>query len=96
MGTKVESALTDLAKACRRNGHLLVADGETTAWASSWGLLTECRNARTGFILQPDSVDGDTVVRTSLPRCRRSDFPVGRGYWISAGKTTRIQLPLVD
>lgn len=96
VGTKVESALTDLAKACRRNGHLLVADGETTAWASSWGLLTECRNARTGFILQPDSVDGDTVVRTSLPRCRRSDFPVGRGYWISAGKTTRIQLPLVD
>lgn len=96
VGTKVETALTELVKLCRRNGHLLVADGETSGWGSSWGLLTECRNARTGMLLQPDTVDGDTVVRTSLPRTKRGDFPVGRGYWVSAGKATRVQLPLVD
>mgnify|MGYP000858389456 FL=1 len=96
VGTKVESALTEVVKLCRRNGHLLVADGETTSWGSSWSLLTEARNARTGFLLQPDAGDGDSVLRTSLPRCKRTDFPVGRGYWVAAGRSTRVQLPLVD
>lgn len=96
VGTKVESALTEVIKLCRRNGHLLVADGETTSWSSSWQMLTEARNARTGLLLQPDAVDGDSVLRTSLPRCKRSDFPPGRGFWVSAGKATKVQLPLVD
>jgi S-DNA-T family DNA segregation ATPase FtsK/SpoIIIE len=96
VGTKVESAMTELVKLCRRNGHLMVVDGETTGWGSSWAMLTEARNARTGILLQPDSGDGDNVVRTSLPRCKRADFPVGRGYWVTAGRATRVQLPLVD
>jgi S-DNA-T family DNA segregation ATPase FtsK/SpoIIIE len=96
VGSKLESSLTELVKSCRRNGHPLILDGETTGWSSSWPMLTEARNARTAFLLQPDGGDGDSVVRTSLPRCRRADFPVGRGYWVTAGKATRVQLPLVD
>lgn len=96
LGTKVEAILTDLVKLCRRNGHPLIVDGETSSWSSSWPMLTEARNARTALLLQPDSGDGDAVARTPLPRCRRADFPVGRGFWVSAGKSTRVQLPLVD
>ena len=73
-----------------------MAEGESTAWNSPWPLVMEIRNARTGLLLQPDQPDGDTLLRTSLPRVRRADLPPGRGFWVTAGKALKVQLPLAD
>ena len=96
VSSAAESGLTDLIKQCRRNGHLLVAEGESTTWSSIWQLILEVRNAKTGILLQPDQSDGDTLLRTSLPRVKRADYPPGRGFFVKGGRWTKIQLPLVD
>lgn len=96
VSSMVEGPLSELVKLCRRNGHLLIAEGESTAWASPWPLVMEVRNARTGLLLQPDQMDGDNLLRTSLPRVRRADFPPGRGFWIKAGTATKVQIPVGD
>lgn len=96
VSTAADGAMTELIKQCRRNGHLLVAEGETTTWASIWQMVLEVRNAKTGLLLQPDQSDGDTLLRTSLPRVKRADYPPGRGFFIKGGRWAKVQLPLVD
>jgi len=91
----VESQFTDLVRNCRNNGHLLIAEGEASGWNSSWTMLSEVKNSRTGLLLQPDPMDGDMVLRTPLPRFRKSDPIPGRGWWIAAGKATKVQVPWV-
>lgn len=95
VGTPVENALTEVVTLCRRNGHFLLADGEGSSWSKFSTLGNECKADRTGLLLQPDQADGDNLLRTQLPRCKRADFPPGRGYWVAGGKATKIQLPLV-
>jgi S-DNA-T family DNA segregation ATPase FtsK/SpoIIIE len=56
----------------------------------------EVKAGRNGVLLQPDSLDGETIFKTSLPRTARADFSPGRGYYISRGKFTRIQVPVAD
>jgi len=96
VGSVVEEEMTALVRLCRRNGHLLVAEGESAAWGSPWPLVMEIRNARTGLLLQPEQADGDNLLRTPLPRARRSDFPPGRGFWVKADKAAKVQLPLIE
>lgn len=96
VGTPLEQPLQKLVQALRRGGHPIVAEGESTAWNSPWPLVMEVRNGRTGLLLQPDQPEGDTLLRTSLPRVRRADLPPGRGFWIRGGKAHKVQLPLAD
>ncbi|WP_431278135.1 hypothetical protein [Leifsonia poae] len=63
---------------------------------SSWPLLGEVKNGRRGILLQPDSMEGDLLLKTPLPRLNRSEFPPGRGMYIAKGKFARVQVPLVD
>jgi len=90
-----DKPIQDLTKAIRGSDHLLVAEAETAGWAATWPLLGEVKNGRRGLILQPENLDGDTILKTSLPRAAKGEFPVGRGAWIARGKHTRVQLPLV-
>ena len=94
LGTPADDALVTLIKAAKRSTNLLIAEAETSSWTSSWPLMAEVKSGRTGVILQPDNLDGDTIFKTSLPRAARTDFPPGRGYYIARGKFTRIQLPV--
>jgi len=96
VGTPVDLPLLEVLKACRRNGHLVVVEGESSSWGSPWPLLTDARAARTGVLLQPEQMDGDSLLRTSLPRVRRKDFPAGRGFLIRAGTARKIQIPVVE
>ncbi len=96
LGGAAEQPLTDAIKAARRNDHLVVAEGETTSWGSSWPLVAEVRNARRGLVLQPDQVDGEAIFRTPFPRMARADFPVGRCEVVESGRLRRVQLPLVE
>ncbi|WP_255372020.1 FtsK/SpoIIIE domain-containing protein [Cellulosimicrobium sp. CUA-896] len=93
--TPADKALQDLTKAIRTSDHLLVAEAETAAWSSTWPLLSEVKNGRRGLLLQPENLDGDTILRTSLPRAGKGEFPPGRGAWVARGRHVRLQLPLV-
>ena len=95
-GTPVEPQLTEIVTLCRRNGHLMIADGEGSSWSKFSALPNEAKADRTGLLLQPDMNDGEALLRTGLPRCKRADFPPGRGYWVKAGKAVKVQLPLVE
>jgi len=93
--TPADRGLVALAKAVRPTRHLVVADGETSAWSAPWPLLAEFKAARRGLLLQPDPADGDVILRTPLPRAPRAEFPSGRGAWVARGKAVRVQLPWV-
>ncbi len=89
-----DAALVELIKAVKRSDHLLIGEAETSAWTSGSLVYSEIRNARRGILLQPDSSEGDVVLRTTFPRSLRSEFPPGRGNWVAGGKVHRVQLPL--
>ena len=94
--TPADSAIVELARAAKRSDHLVIAEAEMSAWGSSWPLMGEFKNARRGFLLQPETVEGDILLKTALPRLNRSEFPPGRGMYIAKGKAARVQLPLVE
>ncbi|CAN5327542.1 FtsK/SpoIIIE domain-containing protein [soil metagenome] len=94
LSTVADTPIVDLVRAVKRSDHLLIAEAETSAWSSSWPLFAELKNARRGLLLQPDTLEGETILRTALPRVTRSEFPPGRGYYIASGKANRVQLPL--
>jgi S-DNA-T family DNA segregation ATPase FtsK/SpoIIIE len=96
LSTPADAALTELIKAIKRSNHFLVAESEISAWNSSWPLLAEVKSARTGLLLQPETMEGEMVLRTAFPRASRADFPVGRGYFVARGKVVRVQLPIAD
>ncbi|WP_243062363.1 FtsK/SpoIIIE domain-containing protein [Humibacter sp. RRB41] len=91
-----DAPLVELIKAVRRSDHFLLAEGETSGWGSSWGLMAEVKNGRRGFLLQPESMEGDLLLKTPLPRFARSEFPPGRGMYIAKGTFERVQIPLPD
>ncbi|MEO7721061.1 MAG: FtsK/SpoIIIE domain-containing protein [Pseudolysinimonas sp.] len=90
-----DGPIVELSKAVRRSDHFLVAEGEMSAWGSSWPLMGEIKNGRRGLLLQPETVDGDILLKTTLPRISRAEFPPGRGMYIAKGASNRVQLPLV-
>lgn len=95
ISSAADPMLSELVKALRRNGHLVVAEGETSGW-TSWQLAMEIRSGATGLLLSPDQQDGEALLRTALPRVKRADFPPGRGFWIQSGKAVKVQVPLVE
>lgn len=95
VNSPVEMPLTEMLSNARRNGHIVIAECDLSEVMQYGPVLTEIRQSRTGFLLQPESMD-EPVLRTPLPRCNRIDFPPGRGLWIRGGKTLRVQLPYLD
>ncbi|MCF6378473.1 FHA domain-containing protein [Nocardioides KLBMP 9356] len=94
VGTLAEMDLEALVVSARRNGHLVVAEGETASWSSAYGGLGDAvKAARTALLLQPDANDGDTLAKTTLPNVKQADFAVGRGYWVRGGVATQVQVP---
>ncbi|NYD87964.1 FtsK/SpoIIIE domain-containing protein [Cellulomonas oligotrophica] len=93
IGTTAETPLLSLIKSARRNGHLVIAEGETPTWASGWPLIAEVRNTRRGLVLAPETHDGDTLFRVPFPRASRATYPPGRGVWVEAGRTRLVQIP---
>ncbi len=94
VGSLAEMDLESLVVSARRNGHLVVAEGETASWSSAYGGLGDAvKAARTALLLQPDANDGDTLSKTTLPNVKQADFAVGRGYWVRGGVATQVQVP---
>ncbi|WP_165356856.1 FtsK/SpoIIIE domain-containing protein [Nocardioides zhouii] len=94
VGTAAEADLQAVVVSARRNGHLVVAEGETASWSSAYGDLGEAvKAARAALLLQPDANDGDSLAKTTLPNVKQADFAVGRGYWVRGGVATQVQIP---
>jgi S-DNA-T family DNA segregation ATPase FtsK/SpoIIIE len=89
-----DGAVVALTKAAKRGNALLIAEADTGTWASSLPLFGEVKSNRRGLLLQPDTIEGDSILKTAFPRVARSDFPVGRGFYAARGKVERVQIPL--
>jgi S-DNA-T family DNA segregation ATPase FtsK/SpoIIIE len=91
-----EAKVTDVVEAAVRSRQIVVAEGETGAMGSSWGVLKVLKAARHGIALVPDQFDGDAVYKTPFPPLARSDYPPGRGIYVHGGRLTRLQVALPD
>ncbi|MET0735729.1 MAG: FtsK/SpoIIIE domain-containing protein [Microbacterium sp.] len=91
----LELRLTELIQRAGRGEALVIAEGELSEWTSNFGLLGDIKAARRGVILQPDTVDGELVLRTPFPRLGRGEFPVGRGILAQRGRIARVHFPAV-
>jgi S-DNA-T family DNA segregation ATPase FtsK/SpoIIIE len=84
-----------LLQAMNNSDHLLIADAEISRASGSIGVLGEWKAGRQGIVLKPDTYDGDTIFKTPFGRVKRSDFPVGRGIFVQAGRAVTMQIPFV-
>jgi S-DNA-T family DNA segregation ATPase FtsK/SpoIIIE len=89
VGTAADMPLQEMVKKLASWGHIVIAEGDATAMASSYPLLVALRASRNGIALQPEQVDG-TVFRTQFPKLKRADFPPGRGLLVERG--SRVEL----
>jgi len=46
-------------------------------------------------VLKPDTYDGEAIFKIPFGRVKRSDFPVGRGIFVQAGRAVTMQIPFV-
>ncbi|MBF4562752.1 FHA domain-containing protein [Microbacterium sp. VKM Ac-2870] len=90
----IEMNLSTIVKRAGRGEVFFVVVGEMSEWTTNFGLLGEIKSARRGVVLQPETIDGEVVLKTPFPRLVRGELPVGRGILAHRGKTVRIQFPL--
>jgi S-DNA-T family DNA segregation ATPase FtsK/SpoIIIE len=91
----IEMHLATLVNRAGKGEAFLVVAGELGEWSSSFGLLGDIKAARRGVVLQPETIDGEIVLKVPFPRLARGEFPVGRGILAQRGKLVRVQFPLV-
>ncbi|GAA1852560.1 FtsK/SpoIIIE domain-containing protein [Microbacterium koreense] len=84
-----------LLQAMNNSDHLLVGEAEISRASGSIGVLGEWKTGRQGIVLKPDTYDGESVFKTPFGRVKRSDFPVGRGIFVQAGRAVTMQMPFV-
>lgn len=76
--------------------HMLIGEAEVKNRATgSISVLGEWKVGRQGIVLEADTYDGDSIFKTSFGRVKRSDFSVGRGMFVQAGRAITMQVPLV-
>lgn len=91
-GTGVEADLDKLIRACTRAGQFVVGENESASWSQAYVLAQPFKSGRRGLLLQPGETDGDMLLGTPLGRIRRADFPPGRGFLVSGGRATKLQV----
>ncbi|MFJ6279429.1 FtsK/SpoIIIE domain-containing protein [Arthrobacter subterraneus] len=87
-----ELGLSTLVKAAVKAGQWVVGEAETSTWSSAWNLSGPFKAGRRGLLLNPNELDGDTLLNTSLGRTAGNRFIPGRGYVIGRGKAYRVQV----
>lgn len=87
-----EMALQQLVKVAVSDGHWVIAEGESSTLGYGAGFLGTVKASRTGVVLQPDQESGSSLFKTAFPRIQRTDFPVGRGIYVIAGRHSVVQV----
>lgn len=93
LSTPADAPIVELIRAIKRTDHFLVGESESGTWGSMYPLLSEIRNARRGMLLQPESIEGETLMRTPFGRFAKREFPPGRAMAVLKGKPVRVQVP---
>jgi S-DNA-T family DNA segregation ATPase FtsK/SpoIIIE len=93
-GTSAEPFLSALVKACLDQDQLVVGEAEAIFFSSSFGLPGLLKTSRSGLVLQPDGVEGQSVFRSSFPGFNRADQPQGRGFLVQRGQAEMLQVAL--
>lgn len=94
--TSADSVLAALFATLRRSGHLIIAEGETSAWGSAWPLMSQIRRARRGLVLHPEPGDCENILRTTVPRQSAASVPPGRGVWVERSVGVVVQVPRLE
>jgi len=84
--------LGDLVGHIRAAGGLVLADGEISSLGAGYGLMSALKISRSGILLQPEQYDGESILKTPLPRFNRSSFPPGRGFLVESGRAFKLQV----
>lgn len=84
-----------LLQAMNNSDHMLIGEAEISRASGSIGVLGEWKTGRQGIVLKPDTYDGESIFKTPFGRVKRSDFPVGRGIFVQAGRAVTMQMPFV-
>ncbi|WP_309066653.1 FtsK/SpoIIIE domain-containing protein [Microbacterium sp.] len=84
-----------LLQAMNNSDHMLIGEAEISRASGSIGVLGEWKTGRQGIVLKPDTYDGDSIFKAPFGRVKRTDFPVGRGIFVQAGRTITMQVPFV-
>jgi len=84
-----------LLQAMNNSEHILIGEAEITRASGSIGVLGEWKSGRQGIVLKPDTYDGESIFKSPFGRVKRSDFPVGRGIFVQAGRAVTMQMPFV-
>ena len=87
-----EMAMQQLLKQCSVDGHLFLAEGETSSFSMSMGLVGQVKVGRAGLSLMPDPGDGPTIFKTSFPKLNAAELPPGRALLVRQGKAELIQI----
>ncbi|WP_125773491.1 FtsK/SpoIIIE domain-containing protein [Antribacter gilvus] len=94
--TSAESALDRFIRAAVRADQLVIGESETSTWSQAWTLAQPFKTSRSGILLTPGDLDGDTLLGVGLGRIRRNDFPAGRGFVIVGGRPRKMQVALPE
>jgi len=84
-----------LLQAMNNSDHMLIGEAEITRASGSIGVLGEWKSGRQGIVLKPETYDGESLFKVPFSRMKRSDFPVGRGIMVQAGRAITMQMPYV-
>jgi S-DNA-T family DNA segregation ATPase FtsK/SpoIIIE len=93
-GSVADLALQSLVKQCLADGHLVLAEGESSTLVSLGGLVGQLKSGRSGLALAPDPGDGPTIFKTPFPRLAPTDLLPGRGLLVGRGRADLVQLAL--
>jgi S-DNA-T family DNA segregation ATPase FtsK/SpoIIIE len=96
LNTPADTALQELVKAAIAAGHVVMAEGDPSVFGGSSPLLQALKSSRFGIALQPEQLEGAMVFKTNFPRVTRAQFPVGRGLFVSGGRSGIIQLAVPE
>ncbi len=96
LNSDADPPLQKLLKVARAGDQFVLAEGETSSLTGSWPLLQAVKVNRTGIVLQPDQMDGESLLRTPFPRVARRDFPLGRGMFVVGGKWYLVQVAIEE
>ncbi|MEU4828047.1 FtsK/SpoIIIE domain-containing protein [Actinomadura sp. NPDC023710] len=93
--TELDEALTAVLRTARDGEHAVVIGGTTDDLGRGYrGFLSDTRRSRSGVLLSVDSPDDGDLFGLRLPRNAPLGGPTGRGLFVAAGATTRIQVAL--
>jgi S-DNA-T family DNA segregation ATPase FtsK/SpoIIIE len=95
-GTPAEAPLNQFVKACVLAEQMVVGEAESSTWTKAFAIFQPFKAGRSGLILTPGDMDGETLLGTGFGRFKRADFPPGRGFLVINGRARKVHVALPD